>query len=264
MHRILEEILLSKYYEILKRKQRGLYYKPFWDRPAFDLKSYLEREKFVIIAEVKRASPLRGSIRKDFDPLKLASQYMRAGAKAISVITEEHFFFGSLEYLAGIRTICPLPLLRKDFILDPVQIDEAKAFGADMVLLIAGILKVEELRELYRYSKRLGLSALVEIHSEEDLEKALDCGAEVIGINNRDLTNLKVDPENSFRMKRKIPKNISVIAESGICEPGEVSRLSKEGFQGVLIGTALVRAEEPYALLRKMVEAVTYAGVPQF
>lgn len=256
MHRILEEILLSKYYEILKRKQRGLFYRPFWDRPAFDLKTYLEREGFVIIAEVKRASPLKGSLREDFNPLILASQYVKGGAKAISVITEEHFFYGSLEYLAGVRTVCDLPLLRKDFIFDPVQVEEAKAFGADMVLLIAGILKQEELKELYRYAKSLGLSALVEIHSEEDLEKALSCEAEVLGINNRDLTTLNVDPEHCMRIKKKIPEGVYVIAESGISKPDEVKRLKAQGFKGVLIGTSLVKAKDPESLLSKMVEAV--------
>ncbi|RKX59715.1 MAG: indole-3-glycerol-phosphate synthase TrpC, partial [Thermodesulfobacteriota bacterium] len=142
----LNQILIEKYYEILKRKQKGLYFKPFWDRPDFNFKEYLFKNNFVLIAEIKRASPLSGELRKDFNPIELLKAYEEGGAKAISVITEEIYFKGSLEYLAAIRTRTSLPLLRKDFILDPIQIEEAKAFGADIVLLIAGILKKEELK----------------------------------------------------------------------------------------------------------------------
>uniref|UniRef100_A0A832GLW8 Indole-3-glycerol phosphate synthase n=1 Tax=Caldimicrobium thiodismutans TaxID=1653476 RepID=A0A832GLW8_9BACT len=261
MHKILENILFEKYFEILKRKQRGLYFRPFWDRPPFDLKRYLEKEGFIIIAEIKKGSPLKGTINRNFNPLSLAEIYQRAGAKAISVITEEIFFYGSLEYLAGVRSITSLPLLRKDFIFDPVQIEEAKAFGADFLLLIAGILPLEELKELYKYTYKLGLSALVEVHSEEDVEKALKIGAEVIGINNRDLNTLKVDTEHAPKMLTQIPKNIFVIAESGINTAQEVKILREMGFKGVLIGTALVKSPNPEKLLREMVE-VAYGITP--
>lgn len=256
MHQVLQEILKEKYIEILKRKQKGLYFKPFWRRPAFDLQEYIRKEGFIIIAEVKKASPLKGSLRKDFDPISLAKIYQDNGAKAISVITEENFFYGTLEYLAGIREITSLPLLRKDFIMDPVQIEEAKAFGADFVLLIAGILSKEELEELNSHAQRLGLSTLVEIHSDEDLEKALSCKARVIGINNRDLTTLKVDPGHALKLFKRIPSDIPVIAESGIKTPSEVQELKKAGFKGVLIGTSLVQNPNPALLLRQMVEAI--------
>lgn len=254
MHQILQEILKEKYFEILKRKQKGLYFRPFWDRPPFDLRDYIFKEGFIVIAEIKRASPLKGSLRKDFDPIWLAKTYQASGAKAISVITEEVFFLGSLEYMAGIRMHTSLPLLRKDFILDPVQIEEAKAFGADFVLLIAGILTKEELREMIAYAHKLGLSALIEIHTEEDLEKALSCEAKVVGINNRDLSTLKVDPLHSFKLFKKIPSHIAVIAESGIRTPTEVRNYKKSGFKGVLIGTSLVQQPDPSHLLRQMVE----------
>ncbi len=256
MNRILHNILLDKYYEVLKRKQRGLYYKPFYDRPPFNLKAYLEKEKFIIIAEVKKASPLKGSLRRDFNPLQLAKAYERAGAKAISVITEENYFYGSLEYLAGIRTLTELPLLRKDFILDPIQLEEAKAFGADFVLLISGILSADDLKELLKYTKKIGLSALVEVHSSEDLEKALSSGAEVIGINNRNLETLELNPKHCYNLLPQVPKRIPVIAESGINTPQEVMALKKAGFRGVLIGTSLVKSKNPEEALKKMVEVV--------
>ncbi|MFN3921723.1 MAG: indole-3-glycerol phosphate synthase TrpC [Caldimicrobium sp.] len=254
--KILDKIVFEKYFDILKRKQRGLYFRPFWDRHPFNLETYLEKEKFIIIAEVKRASPLKGALRENFDPLDLAKTYERAGAKAISVITEEIFFYGSLEYLAAIRSITNLPLLRKDFILDPIQIEEAKAFGADMVLLIASLLKEEELEDLINYTYKLGLSPLVEIHTEEELERALRAGAKVIGINNRNLKTLEIDINHCFRMLPLIPKRISVIAESGIKKVEEIKELKKAGFKGVLIGTSLVKASNPERLLKEMVEGI--------
>lgn len=256
MNQFLHNILLDKYYEVLKRKQKGLYYRPFYDRPHFDLKAYLEKEKFIIIAEVKKASPLKGSLRQDFNPLQLAKAYEKAGAKAISVITEENYFYGSLEYLAGIRILTNLPLLRKDFIFDPIQLEEAKAFGADFVLLISGILSAENLKELLKYAKKLGLSALVEVHSLDDLEKALSLGVEVIGVNNRNLETLELNSKHCYNLLPQIPKGIPVIAESGINTSEEVRELKKAGFKGVLIGTTLVKSNNPEEVLKKMVEVI--------
>ncbi len=253
---ILNDILIEKFYEILKRKQKGLYYKPFWKRKPVNFKEYLENKKFVVIAEVKRASPLKEDFRPDFNPLELASAYIRAGAGAISVITEEVFFRGALEYLPAIRCITELPILRKDFILDPIQLEEARAFGADIVLLISTILKKEELKELINYAKRLELSILVEVHDEEDLEKALNSGAKIIGINNRNLKTLKVDTSQSLKIFSLIPKSISVIAESGYNNPEEIKKLIKTGFKGVLIGTSLVKSKNPEEKLKEFLEGV--------
>lgn len=260
MHKILQKILEEKYYEIIKRKQKGLYFRPFWDRPPFDLKAYLEKENFTVIAEIKRASPLKGSLRADFNPVKIAEAYIKAGAKAISVITEEYFFYGTLEYLAAVRVLTDLPLLRKDFIFDPIQIEEAKAFGADFVLLIADLLSLEDLRELYGYTKKIGLSALTEVHSQDNLEKALSVGVDVLGINNRNLKTLKLNPRHGYKLLHLIPKKIPVIAESGISTPDEVKALKRAGFRGVLVGTALVKAEKPGLLLNKMVEALDHVN----
>jgi indole-3-glycerol phosphate synthase len=256
INQILNQILIEKYYEVLKRKQKGLYFKPFWNRTPINFKNYLLKENFIIIAEVKKASPLSNSFREDFNPLILAKAYEKGGAKAISVITEEKFFRGSLEYLASIRTETKLPLLRKDFIFDPLQIEEAKAFGADIVLLISSILREEELSELIKYAKKLNLSSLVEIHDEEDLEKALKAGAEIIGINNRNLSTLKVNIEQSLKIFPLIPKNIPVIAESGYNKAKEIKKIKKLGFKGVLIGTSLVKSPDPEKKLREFLEVL--------
>jgi indole-3-glycerol phosphate synthase len=254
INQILNQILVEKYYEVLKRKQRGLYFRPFWERTPINFKEYLLNEDFVIIAEIKRASPLNNDFRENFNPLFLVEAYEKGGAKAISVITEEIYFRGSLEYLASIRERTKLPLLRKDFILDPVQIEEAKAFGADAVLLISSILNKEELKELIKYTKKLGLSSLVEVHDEKDLEKALSAGAEIIGINNRNLSTLKVDINQSIKLFSFIPNGIPVIAESGYNSAKELKRIKKLGFKGVLIGTSLVKSPDPEKKLKEFVE----------
>lgn len=253
---VLSSILLEKYYEVLKRKERGLYFRPFKDRTPVDFEKYLEKEGFVIIAEIKKASPLKDNFRENFNPLELAKNYIKGGAKAISVITEEIFFRGSLEYLAAIRTITDLPLLRKDFVLDPIQIEEARVFGADIVLLISTILTKEDLKELFKHTKKLGLTPLVEVHDEEDLEKALSVGATLIGINNRNLRTLKVDQNQSLALFEKIPSRCQVIAESGYHNPEDLKPLIKKGFKGVLIGTSLVKAKNPEKKLRAFREVV--------
>ena len=203
-----------------------------------------------MIAEVKRASPSKGLLAPDFDPLKLSRAYVQGGAGAISVITDEPFFQGSLEYLAAIRSAVDLPLLRKDFILDPVQIEEARGFGADAVLLIVAALSPEDLRELLAYTHRLGLAALVEVHNQEELETAVSVGAEIIGINNRNLHTFEVSVETTLRLLPHIPKDRIVVSESGLSEAGTLKRLSEAGVEAVLIGEALVKSPDPAALLQ--------------
>lgn len=259
LNSILNKILIEKYYNILKRKQKGLFFKPFWNRPAFNFKNYLFQNRFIIIAEVKRASPLKGELIPNFNPLFLAKAYEQGGAKAISVITEETFFLGSLEYLASIRTQTDLPLLYKDFVLEPIQMEEAKAFGADIVLLISTLLKKEELQELIRYSKKIGISTLVEVHSEEDLEKALSSGAEVIGINNRNLKTLEVNLNQSLKIFPLIPPEIPVIAESGYSSVKDLIEIKRRGFKGVLIGTYLVKCKNPEEILKTWIKELNNA-----
>lgn len=254
INRILNQILIEKYYEILKRKERGLYFRPFWERTPINFKNYLLKQNFTVIAEIKRASPLKGDLRSDFNPIFLLRAYEKGGAKAISVITEEVYFKGSLEYLATIRVNTNLPILRKDFIFDPVQIEEAKAFGADAILLIAFILSKDELSELIKYANKLDISSLVEIHNEEELEKALSAGAKIIGINNRNLGTFKVNLNQSIKIFPLIPKNIPVIAESGYNNSKELKEIKKLGFKGVLIGTSLVKSKDPEKKLKSLLE----------
>ncbi len=246
----LARILENKREEIARRRERGLFFRPFWEAPRRDFEGAIRRRGLTLIAEVKRASPSRGLLCPDFDPVRLARAYVRGGAGAISVITDEPFFKGSLEYLAAVRAAVDLPLLRKDFILDPVQIEEARAFGADAVLLIVAALSPEDLRELLSYTRRLGLSALVEVHDEEELEVALSAGAPVIGINNRNLHTFEVSVETTFRLLKAVPGDRPVVSESGLSGPEVLKRLAEAGVAGALIGEALVKSPDPEALLK--------------
>ncbi|QJA05868.1 indole-3-glycerol phosphate synthase TrpC [Thermosulfurimonas marina] len=250
----LERILEKKRQEVEARRRRGLFFRPFWEAPRRDLARVLERARPAIIAEIKRASPSKGLLAPEFDPLRLARAYQRGGAAALSVITDEPFFQGSLEYLAAVRAEVDLPLLRKDFILDPVQIEEARAFGADAVLLIVSALTVEDLRELLAYARRLSLSALVEVHDEEELETALWAGAQVIGINNRNLRTFEVSVETTLRLLPRIPPGRVVVSESGLSHPETLEPLARAGVAAFLIGEALVTAPDPEARLKAFTE----------
>ena len=206
-----------------------------------------------IIAEVKRASPSEGRI-KDISAVEQAELYEKAGAVAISVLTDKKFFNGSLEDLYEVRQRVNLPLLRKDFILDPMQVLEAKAYGADIVLLIVRILEDGLLKDLVEYSKELGLSPLVEVFSLEEAERALKAGAYIIGINNRDLDTLKVDISLSERLAPKIKEMGAsfVIAESGIESREQVLRLENSGVDAFLVGTSLMKSQDPVKKLREL------------
>jgi indole-3-glycerol phosphate synthase len=202
-----------------------------------------------IIAEVKKASPSRGVIREDFDPLALARSYERAGAAAVSVLTEERHFQGTLRYLADIRRAVALPVLRKDFLVDPYQIVEARAWGADAVLLIVAILDGGELRELLGIARAVGVDALVEAHTAEEVDRALAAGARVVGVNNRDLRTFDTSLETAASLRPRIPAGVIAVAESGIDSAADVARLEAAGFQVFLVGEALMRAEDPGAKL---------------
>jgi indole-3-glycerol phosphate synthase len=223
--------------------------------PPLDFASAIGRDDISLIAEVKKASPSKGVIRVDFDATAIARAYATNGAAAISVLTEPGFFQGSLDYLGKIREELqdsPLPLLRKDFILDPYQVYEARAYGADSLLLIAAILSPEKLTELLQLSRRLGMSCLVEVHDEMDVERALSCGAEIIGINNRDLNTFTVDLETSRRLRSLIPSRQSVVSESGIKNRVDIEKLREWGFNAVLVGEALVSARDIPSKMREL------------
>lgn len=205
-----------------------------------------------IIAEIKRASPSKGLIRGDFNPVSIARNYAAHGAAALSVLTEERFFQGSLQHLENVRTAVDLPLLRKDFIVDPYQMVEAKSYGADAVLLIAALLEPIAIRELREMAEALSLDALIEVHSRNELEAALGAGAKVIGINNRDLRTFEVSLSTTEELASLVPPGTTVVCESGIDRIEAIRRVEKLGVHVFLIGESLMRAPDPGAKLSEL------------
>jgi indole-3-glycerol phosphate synthase len=207
-----------------------------------------------LVAEVKKASPSRGLLRENFDPVALARSYAEAGAAAVSVLTDEPHFQGSLEHLASIRSALPdgPPLLRKDFLFDPYQLYEARARGADAVLLITAVLDSSLLAELLGLAGELDMDALVEVHDEPELERALAASARLVGVNNRDLRTFDVDLAITERLRPLIPPEITVVAESGVSARADIERLQAIGVHAVLIGEALVTAPDPAAKIREL------------
>ncbi len=193
-----------------------------------------------LIGEIKKASPSAGLIREDFSPLELAQCYLENGARALSVLTEEKFFQGKLDYLLKIRKKIELPLLRKDFIIDEYQVFESRLFGADAILLIVSILSDEKINRLFRLARESGMEAIVEIHSEEDWRRISSLPAKLIGINNRNLKTLTTDLSATFKLTPFIPKNQVVISESGIKTREDVLNLEKAGVKGILVGETIM------------------------
>jgi len=227
------------------------------DRPLF----HLPRRGFArsltgparrIIAEIKKASPSKGLIRADFEPVSIAKDYTAGGASAISVLTEERFFKGCLTYLEEIHDAVSVPLLRKDFMLDPYQIVEAKSYGADAVLFIAALLEPALLREFCEQAAALSLDALVEVHTEKELAAAVAAGAQLIGINNRDLKTFAVDLATTERLAPLVPAGTPVVCESGIDSLDQIRRVEKLGVHVFLVGESLMRASAPGQKLREL------------
>ena len=206
-----------------------------------------------IIAELKKASPSKGVIRSNFPVAQLARELEAAGAVALSVLTEEKYFHGSLANLAEASAATRLPCLRKDFIIDEFQLLEARAHGADAVLLIVAALEENQLRELGAAARELQLDALCEVHDEAELEQALDAGCDFIGVNSRNLKTFQTDPQVPFRLAPKLPKNVLGVAESGLSTGEELRRLSDAGYKAFLIGEWLMRAPAPGAALEQMI-----------
>lgn len=200
----------------------------------------LKKDGISIIAEVKRASPSKGIICHDFDPVKIAKEYENAGADAISVLTEEFYFKGSSRYLSEIRKNVSIPIIRKDFIFDIYQIYEAKAIGADAILLITGILDSYKLIEFQRIANSIGLDCLIETHNEEEIAMSLGSGGNIIGINNRNLANFDVSISTTGKLASLIPRNCTIVSESGITARGDVEFVQKNGADAVLVGEHLV------------------------
>ncbi len=252
----LEEITRSRVHEIVGARRK-------W--PAQAIRASLERfpeprslrrallsRSPAIIAEIKKASPSAGVLRHDFDAAQLGRELEQGGAVAISVLTEAKYFRGGLENLAVLRWHARVPLLRKDFIVDPYQILEARHAGSDAVLLIAALLDDESLSGLIREVADLEMEALVEVHSSEELDRALRAGARIVGVNNRDLRTLDVSLEVSMELAREIPRDVLAVSESGIRTADDLRRLSEAGYKGFLVGELLMRARSPRAVLGEL------------
>ncbi|HCB99880.1 MAG TPA: indole-3-glycerol phosphate synthase TrpC [Ruminococcaceae bacterium] len=223
-------------------------------RQAIDFASALKEGDLSVIAEVKKASPSKGVIQPDFHPEKTALAYQKAGANAISVLTEETFFQGSAEVFQQVRTKVSLPLLRKDFIFDEWQLCEACIMGADAVLLIASLLDVFALKKLLAIAEMFGMQCLVEVRSEEQAKNALRAGARVVGVNNRDLATFKVDLSAAARFRKLIPEDVVFVSESGIVHTEDMRRMREIGADAVLIGETLMRAPNIEEKMRELRE----------
>jgi indole-3-glycerol phosphate synthase len=223
--------------------------------PARDFAAALSREGLNVIAELKKASPSLGMIREEYAPSALADQLQRAGAAALSVLTEEDFFSGSLADLKEARKVAQIPILRKDFVIDPWQVWEARAAGADSFLLIAAVLRDELLAELLELGRSLKMEPLVEVHSRAELDRVLRAGARIIGVNNRDLRNFEVRLETSLELVEAIPEDCVAVSESGLRTHDDLARLRAAGFDAFLIGEHLMKSPDPGAALRKFLES---------
>jgi indole-3-glycerol phosphate synthase len=246
---ILDEIIKKTKADLEKRKVeypeewlgRSLSFNPFMPKDVLGALRSTEENPYRIIAEVKKASPSKGVIREDFDPIVLSQAYVEGGADSLSILTEPHFFQGDKEYLGVVRRYVNVPLLRKDFIIDKYQILEALVFGADYILLIAKALSRKELKELYEYALRLGLEVLIEVHDKSDLVKAMFAGATIIGINHRNLETFEMDMRLTEKLIPLIPNGKIIVAESGITTHETVVELNKMGADAFLIGEHFMR-----------------------
>ncbi len=246
---ILDTIVAHKRVE-LKQEQQQIPLSVLKDRirdlpPTRDFRSSLSTPNHVnLIAEVKKKSPSKGIIREDFDPVTIAETYAANGASAISVLTDREFFCGELGYLCAIRKAVDLPLLRKDFTIDPYHIYQARVAGTDAILLIVSILRLAQLREFIEIAQSLGLASLVEVHTDEELELALAADAEIIGINNRDLKTFHTNMVTTLRLRKSIPDDKIVVSESGINTHEDVVKLKEAGVNAILVGESLMRSPD--------------------
>lgn len=260
MSNILDEIIEKTKEDLEKRKKdlpedmlgRSLSMNPFMPRDVISALKTEEKDKFKIISEVKKASPSKGIIREDFEPLSIALGYEEGGANAISVLTEPHYFQGNLDYITTIRRHSNIPLLRKDFIVDRYQIIEALVYGADFVLLIAKALSGKDLKELLNFTRHLGMEALVEIHDKEDLKKAIFAGSDIIGINHRNLDTFEMDMTLCNQLIPMIPNGKIIVAESGLYEHEQLVELNKIGVDSFLIGESFMRQGDVTEAVRKI------------
>lgn len=259
---VLSEILATKRTEVAHRREKiPMHQMQEWlinAPPVRDFRAALSlahtRQGVGLIAEVKKASPSKGVLREDFDPYQIAQTYADAGATCLSVLTDAHYFQGKLEYLTNIRHQIDLPLLRKDFIIDPWQIVESRAAGADAVLLIVAAMPCDELQRLLTMTHEYGMTALVEVHNAEEMCEAVSVGADFIGINNRDLHTFRTSPSVTLDLLASNPcaENVLLVSESGIFTRADVLSLTAAGVDAVLVGEALMRESDIAAKVREL------------
>ncbi len=257
---ILQQILKRKFEEIVERAEKTSLVqlsrqveaapepRPF----VGALHDAIAAGRSAVIAEIKKASPSKGVLREDFDPVAIARSYAQAGASCLSVLTDRDFFQGSEAYLQAAREACTLPVLRKDFTVDPYQVYEARILGADCILLIVAALGDATLRELYGLARELGMDVLVEVHDAEELDRALALGAELIGINNRDLRSFETRLETTLELLERIPEDRLVVTESGIHSSEDVRTMRDRGVNAFLVGEAFMRSPDPGEALRRL------------
>lgn len=257
---ILKKILLRKEEEIAAGQQRVAAAElraMAVDMPACrgfvaSMQTRIQAGEAAVIAEAKKASPSKGVIREDFNPAHIAASYEQGGAACLSVLTDQDFFQGHNDYLKQARAACSLPVIRKDFIIDRYQIDEARAMGADCVLLIVAALGDAQLADLYGYAVGLGLDVLIEVHDAEELQRSLPLGATLVGINNRDLRTFATSLNTTIDLLGQIPDDRIVVTESGIHGPEDVALMRQHNVNAFLVGEAFMRAEEPGQKLREL------------
>jgi indole-3-glycerol phosphate synthase len=254
---ILDTIVARKREEVAELRNKGIHLpSSFQDKeispPRGFTKALLGYSGVSIIAEVKKASPSKGVICPDFDPVRIAVNYQQLDAQAVSVLTDVDFFQGSLTYMMQVREAITLPVIRKDFIIDPLQIEEAHLHGADAILLIAAILDEFQLRDYRLQAEEAGMDSLVEVHDEGELELALKAGSTLIGVNNRNLKDFSMDLGTTLRLKRLIPGQIPVVSESGLRSREDIDKLAEAGVAAALIGESLMRAGSSGTLLQEL------------
>ncbi len=250
---ILDTIIEQKQAEVAVLLREG------FARPEVDIppprpfrQALRDYEGVAIIAEAKKASPSKGVIRPNFDPVAIAKSYQRGGAQAVSVLTDEHFFQGSLDYIPLVRQAVDLPVLRKDFIIHEVQIQQAKVYGADAILLIVAVLDQVQIRDYLDLADELELDALVEVHDEQELETALAAGSRLVGVNNRNLKDFTLDLETTFRLQRLMPPDVPLVSESGIHTHADYLRLAEAKVAAALVGEAFMREADPGLALARL------------
>ena len=253
---ILDEIIAHKKKEIKGKEKEDIIFPQNDISPPRGFRAAIINDPGVsIIAEVKKASPSKGLICPDFRPVEIALDYERGGARAVSVLTDEKFFQGKLEYLVEIRKEINLPVLRKDFIIHHLQVEESASFGADAILIIAACLELNQMKELMAHTKEKGMDYLLEVHDSDELEMALSAKADLIGVNNRNLKDFSVSLNTTFQIKKIVGDMVPIVSESGISGPDEIRKLKECGISAALIGESVVKAKDRSGNLSILVKA---------